>query len=578
MVSTALSFNVVDPVQRYDIQLAQAHTLYQLDIVENYDPYEVQKTVCGHLDTLPRLLLSIHRESSKSTMAESFCFRKLAGNEPQLIVYFSINEDSAKAHLKAVKMKFEARKWKDGRPNPYRQLLPKRSKSANYEWGAMGLTLSNGNRMIIGTIGKGVLGLKEGDLRPTLIIIDDPVDPKKSGEDKNTISWLKQTITPLGGPFTQIIIIGTPRRFLDLIMHVVNDKDSLYTVYNFPVVSTDKDGIDHVLIPEFWKRRGICCKQKIFYCYGLGGHALETAHKKAFEARLYRGTELHDLFGMATPDDPVWQEKYDCCESLPKYRCWYMEDDSDELMWQHLKQKRFEVGSIGWVTEYMCRPADDGSTLFPLPLLEPCIEQNWSFESSRKWAAAINAAYVKGGEVPDRIHCVIGCDLAIGTSEGSSYVVYTVLQVKPEIRILDVYRKQGVTYKEQKRQLLKLYKLYRPAMIYIESNYYQAVFPQELQEEYAMLPVYQFNTGGDKNKYQIGVPSLKDYFETLQMKVPNACHDSFKYQNVLFEELQGMVYEEGKVKKTREFDDTVMSLWIAIQAGKEYYGSILQAY
>ena len=185
---------------------------------------------------------------------------------------------------------------------------------------------------------------------------------------------------------------------------------------------------------------------------------------------------------------------------------------------------------------------------------------------------------MQASEVPERIQCVIGCDLAIGTSDTSSYVVYTVLQVKPDIRVLDRYRSQGVPYPEQKRKLLQMYKLYRPSMIFIESVYYQAVFPQDLQAEYSMLPVRKYNTGGEKHTYQVGIPSMVDYFETLQLKIPNGCPDSLKYQETLFNELQGIVYEEGKVKKTREWDDTVMSLWISIQAGKEYFGSILQPY
>ncbi|MCK5343808.1 MAG: hypothetical protein KAR20_10410, partial [Candidatus Heimdallarchaeota archaeon] len=203
MPSTALTFNVIDPIQRFDVQRAQKHTIKQLKIIENYETYDIQDEVSEYLDTVPRLLLSIHRESSKSTMAESFCFRVLSDKKPALVVYFAINEDSAKEHLKAVKMKYETNRWKDGRINPYRQLMPKRQ-GKGYEWGATAITLVNGNRMKNKPIGKGVLGLKEGDLRPTHIIIDDPVNPKKSGEDKTTIAWLKQTITPLGGPDTQI--------------------------------------------------------------------------------------------------------------------------------------------------------------------------------------------------------------------------------------------------------------------------------------------------------------------------------------------------------------------------------------
>ena len=155
-------------------------------------------------------------------------------------------------------------------------------------------------------------------------------------------------------------------------------------------------------------------------------------------------------------------------------------------------------------------------------------------------------------------------------------MVFTVLQVVPELKVLEVFRQNGISYKHQKLNLLKLYKRYRPQLIYAESNQYQAVFPQELKDDYAMLPILAYNTGGEKHTWEVGVPSMVDYFENGQLPIPTGDKESMIYKEILFEELSAIIYEDGKVKSVGDHDDTVMSLWIAIQAAIEYFGSILQ--
>ena len=575
LAPVGLSFKVQQLKERFKFLKAQNSTINQLTDIEMYNAYDVQYEVCDILDKVPRALLSIHREASKSTMAESFCFRKLASKEDHLIVYFSITVDASVAHLEAIKMKFEANELKDGTNNRYNELMPKRGKG--YNWGKLSFTTKNGNKIIGGGIGKGVLGMKKGDLRPTIIIIDDPV-PLKPGEDDSTKMWLKQTIFPLGGPNTQIIIIGTPRRYNDMLMDIINDEETAFEIYNYPALNEDNE----VLIPQFWKRRGICCQQRNYLCHNMPRTSdkerknIMDIHQKAYWQGMYKRTDMQSIYYYYEKDDYRWAHLQFCCDRKPKYQCWDLPDDSDELMWQHIKQKQREVGSVAWATEYMCKPADDGTSLFPYHILEGNMDNNWTFKASRLLADGINEAYRQGGRVPRRIQCVIGCDLSIGTSPDSDYVVYTVLQIEPEIRILEVYRQNGISYKVQKAELLKLYKRYRPQMISIESNQYQAVFPQELKEDYALMPIEASWTGVDKHNYGVGVPSMKDYFELDQIKIGTGDYESVLYKDILFKELNGMIYSDGKVSSVQKHDDTVMSLWIAIKSAREHFGMFLE--
>mgnify|MGYP006959983798 CR=1 FL=1 len=48
-----------------------------------------------------------------------------------------------------------------------------------------------------------------------------------------------------------------------------------------------------------------------------------------------------------------------------------------------------------------------------------------------------------------------------------------------------------------------------------------------------------------------------------------------KFGNTLFKELNGMIYEDGKVKRVQKNDDFPMGLWIAIKAAREHFGMFL---
>lgn len=575
-------------LQDFAVRRAKQNTCAMLEFAFGFDLYDIQRKIDRIIQVEPRVLLSIHRESSKSTIIETYCFTKLVSDvEKHFILYIGASEDAAIEHVASIRGLVENEYLPSGVKNPFVRYKPKKGDKKR-EWKRTSFSLVNGNTIRAIGMDTEILGTKKGTLRPTIIVIDDPV-LKERGKDEQTLEWLRSTIFPLGGPNTIIIVIGTPRRDTDVIMELLNDNESSFVRFNFPVYDEDKN----VLIPEFWKRRGRCCNIKMFYCYEYNRDQKEerrAAHIRALEEGLYEDEEYARIGVMLRKakrrrDWKTLSGEYRCCEQRPRYTCWIAKDNSDDLMWKHIEQKKREVKTVAWETEYMCRPIVSGRSLFPRRITEVALDSSWSFEASRRLAHSINQSYINGGEVPERIQCVIGCDLAVSGEEDADWLVYTVLQYSPVVRILDVYRAKGVTYKQQKIELLRLYSIYRPQLIYVESNQYQAVMAQELRGDFAMLPVYPFRTGArtkggmtNKSDWKTGIPSLRDLFEYDNVKFPVGDDESRSMMNILIRELSGFAYVKGVLKSTTRHDDMVLSFWIAVEAARNCIGNVLSDY
>ena len=528
---TSLPFQVADLELRTQLQYAK-HSLEDfMRYIHNIPIYEeMQPPILDRIDNGSREMLMIFREWGKSTSIEDLTVKEMAIDDESFVLIFGRSDDAGKERLSTVKRWFEIEKMPllpNGKPNPFPQLKPQKKGrgGASYKWANNDIILTNGNRCKALGFMSAILGIKEGDLRPTLIIIDDPTDPENPSDDPKMIKRLLQTLTPLGSPKTRIIITLTSRRFTDLGMTIMRDKNTVYNVHFIPAI--DKD--NKVTCPEFWLRKGSCCN------------------------------EIDN----------------------PKFQCYNLEGEA--LIRMHIKQKKREVKSIGWATEYMLKPIDDGSSLFPQDTLDACkldgeirkdgsSKEKWTFKLSRQEALVANEYFLHTGVIPERIPCVIGYDPAIGESPDGDFASYTILSCeegKPS-RILHAEKFRGVNYQGQKDRLYQLFKMFRPGFVLVEKNGWQILFVKDMAKYQALMPIQGHETHNEKHATNIGIPSMKSIFEGEQFEMPYGDEESIAYVDNLFHELHGLTYEGGKVISITANDDCAISLWLATMAATEW--------
>ena len=130
----------------------------------------------------------------------------------------------------------------------------------------------------------------------------------------------------------------------------------------------------------------------------------------------------------------------------------------------------------------------------------------------------------------------------------------------------------GLPYKRQKELIKELHRAYIFDLVVIESNQYQSVLPQDLQDETTM-PILPYNTGKEKHSFEIGIPKVRTHFENKRYIIPKDIS-----LDPLFAELQGWITEkDGKVKSIMQHDDTTMALWLATIGAERIGSSILMA-
>lgn len=216
-----------------------------------------------------------------------------------------------------------------------------------------------------------------------------------------------------------------------------------------------------------------------------------------------------------------------------------------------LYEKKSTQGTINFSREHLCRPITSDSSIFPYNILERSLigSQHYSFVKN------IESFPVK----LERIG--IGVDLAISSNIGADYTVMVVGGVDSEenIWILDMVRLHGATYDQQIGHLKTLNMNFRPSIIQIETNGFQAMFGQMAERE--NLPVMSAaTTAKSKNDLKTGLPGLALLFERGKIKIPHGDQRSKDLKDLIFTEFSSITWTSNGLQATGSHDDIPMAI------------------
>ena len=151
---------------------------------------------------------------------------------------------------------------------------------------------------------------------------------------------------------------------------------------------------------------------------------------------------------------------------------------------------------------------------------------------------------------------------------GADYSVFITLGVDEFDRmwVLNIWREHGASYDKQIKKIKALHANFEYDVIFIESNQFQAIFPQELDRE--GLPVYAHNTGQNKYDFQTGLPMISVQFEKEKYRMPRGDEYSRNMTDLLVSELNSISWTEKGLQGVGAHDDMPMSLWVGTLAAK----------
>lgn len=173
----------------------------------------------------------------------------------KVVVLISKTESHAIRLLQTIKNVFEF-------SLPFRSVFGYWGEHSAVSWQKTETVLKDGTLIVCKGAGQQVIGLKHGDQRPTLIVLDDPEDMEntKTAEamDQN-LKWLLQEVVPSRDPLrSQIILIGTVQHERCMVLTLHGSDGWTSRLWR----ATQPDG--SVLWPE-WMSKDMLEKEKAAY-------------------------------------------------------------------------------------------------------------------------------------------------------------------------------------------------------------------------------------------------------------------------------------------------------------------------
>ncbi len=236
---------IKDPVTRAEAA-RRSHLIFHSIFFNHFVKYETapfQKEMFRITeDPLVKLgVVTAFRGSGKSTiMTLSFpIWAVLGAPQKKFVLILTKTQAQAKIHFANLKRELESNELLRGDLGPF--------EDDGAEWGQYSIVLTKYNaRITAASSEQSIRGLRHGEHRPDLVIVDDPEDLQSvktlEGRDK-TYQWLTGEVMPGGDRNTKIIVVGNLLHEDSVMMRLKDgiEKGILNGVYReYPLVGADE--------------------------------------------------------------------------------------------------------------------------------------------------------------------------------------------------------------------------------------------------------------------------------------------------------------------------------------------------
>ena len=245
----------------------------------------------------------------------------------------------------------------------------------------------------------------------------------------------------------------------------------------------------------------------------------------------------------------------------------------EEMSKKAIEMRRVEVdlGEGPWAfrCQYLLDPLDPAATLFSADVINIAMAKGAELYAREGiiYGTKEYEDYMRQGTI------IVGVDFAIGTSRESSYSVIWVGSLDPYgvLWPVEIIRKR-MQPQETTAQIQTMNEKWNPTVVTLETNGFQRMIYEQLQEEAAGIPLRSEVTGANKARLDIGVPPMAAAMENGKIGFPLLhppdhpleceCHLCMQHQGTRDSSILVWRDELGKFG-TASFSDTVMASWLA---------------
>jgi hypothetical protein len=279
------------------------------------------------------------------------------------------------------------------------------------------------------------------------------------------------------------------------------------------------------------------------------GDMIPTLHHTATLRLIGTPFTYTDIFTILEENEAYTVTHYPCLNQLNE-PLWPSRWDYDSLM-----QRKSEIGSLKFTREYLCIPVSTGTALFNTEHLSEC-----------KKLGKDDILRMRDRK-KDGYSYFVGVDPAISTDGDYNVIIVIEVDENKNKRIIFVDRQKNVEFRENINKLKLVGKLFRPEVIYLETNTFAKSFTQELRD-ITDLNVRDFTT--TRRKKQEIILNLQMTIENHKIIFPRGNEESRRVTDLILEELAMFaITDTGKFEGVGAHDDLVMGLALANAASQQ---------
>jgi len=283
------------------------------------------------------------------------------------------------------------------------------------------------------------------------------------------------------------------------------------------------------------------------------------------------GTPFHykDLYSKFQPQTKEQEASF---EKMYKENGWVFArypaiDNDGKFLWterynhRELARKKKQLGNLVFSREMLCMPITSDSSLFPLRLLQKAFIGTEHY----RLVGNVEAFGIKFKRV------ITGGDFAMSAEVGADYTTFTTWG-EDDFRnrwLVNMFHEKGVGFYQQITALKTIGKMFRPDLMVLEENNFQAIYSEVMKFE-TSLPIKSYTTGRTKSNLYNGVPGMVLHFENNRIKLPRGDEYSINMTNKMVNEFNHIGFTDKGIQGIGEHDDIVMSTWLAMKGFDDY--------
>lgn len=241
------------------------------------------------------------------------------------------------------------------------------------------------------------------------------------------------------------------------------------------------------------------------------------------------------------------------------------DEDSGNSIWPEqlpkaeLEDYRKTYGIVSFEKEFQNNPMSDKLSLFPLYVLEKCLDESMSYVNEYYGAQKV----------------FLGGDFSAAGANQGDYTVITVARVdgNSNIHLMNYERfrdnpeNQDMFVDKQIETVSRYCRQFNVTLGMLESNNFQRIYADFFKKKTNLPLKGNIVTRSGKNSLESGIPGIRVLMENNKIRFPyKTAEDRIKTEEII-REFNGLVLtEDGRISNQRGHDDAVMSLFHLIAA------------